>query len=54
MHRNIIIALLVCLVLVWVLFKGLAHAWMALGVLKFGFIILAFVAVGWIWGRLSK
>ena len=46
--RNIILAVVAILVLGLVLLKGLAHAWMALGVLKFAFIILAFVAVGWI------
>lgn len=52
--RNIALALLAILALGWVLFKGLAHAWMALGVLKFGFIILGFVVIGWLWGRFSK
>ncbi len=47
MHKNIIIAVVACLLLMWVLFKGLSHAWMALGVLKFAFIILAFVGIGW-------
>jgi len=41
-------------VLALVLIKGLAKAWMALNVLKFGFIIVMFVIVAWLWGRFSK
>jgi hypothetical protein len=52
--RNIALAVIALIALLWVLAHGLHHAWMGLRVPAFGFIILAFVAIGWLWGRFSK
>ena len=52
--RNIIMALIAIIFIVWVLLKGLAHAWLALGVLKFGFIVLGFLFIGWLWGHFIR
>lgn len=54
MHKNIIIAVAAICLLLWVLAKGLHHAWMAMHVPAFGFIIIAFVGIGWLWGRFTK
>ena len=37
-----------------VLIYGLSHAWMVVGILKFIFIIAAFVGVGYVCGRLHR
>jgi len=52
--RNLILALIAIILIIWILLKGLAHAWMALGVLKFGFIILGVLFVGWLWGHFTR
>lgn len=52
--RNVILSVFAVLILLWVLFKGLATAWVGLKLLPAVAIVLAFVAVGWFWGRLSK
>jgi len=52
MNKALTIVALIILALVLV--KGLTYAWLGMRVLNFIFIILAFVAVGWVWGKLSK
>jgi hypothetical protein len=51
---NKLISILAILVLLAVLIYGLSHAWMALGVLKFAFMILAVGVIGFAAGRISK
>jgi hypothetical protein len=50
--RNIFMAIIVILLIVWVLLAGLA--WVALGFLKFIFIITVIFGIGWLWGRFTK
>jgi len=51
---NKLLAILAVIALVWVLFVGLSHAWMAMGVLKFAFIVLGVLGIGWLWGKFTK
>jgi len=51
---NRVIAIIAIVVLLLVLVKGLAFAWLGMRVLNFVFIILAFVVVGWLWGKFTK
>ena len=52
--NKLIISILAVLAIITVLVYGLSHAWMALGVLKFAFILLGIGIIGFIWGRLSS
>jgi hypothetical protein len=52
--RNLVLAIVAFIILGWVLFKGLATAWVALKLLPFVGILLAFVIVAWLWGRFSR
>ena len=52
--RNIALALLAIIALLWVLFKGIAHAWVALHFTGFLSILVAFVVIAWLWGRFSR
>ena len=51
---NRVIAIIALVLLALVLTKGLAKAWMGIGIPAFMFIILAFVGIGWLWGKMSK
>ena len=52
--KTIIVSLIAIIILGWVLVKGLATAWVGLKLLPAVGIVLAFVVIGWLWGRLSK
>ena len=52
--RNALLAFIAAILIVWVLLHGLAHAWMALGVLKFGFIVVGVLVIGWLWGHFTR
>ena len=52
--RNLILALLAMFVLGWVLVKCLATAWIGMKLLPFAGLLLAFVVVGWLWGKFTK
>jgi len=51
---NRVIAIIAIIILLLVLVKGLAYAFLGMRLLNFVFIVLAFVGVGWLWGKLSK
>lgn len=51
---NRIIAIIAIIILLLVLVKGLAYAFLGTRLLNFVFIVLAVVGVGWLWGKLSK
>lgn len=52
--RNIILSVLAIFILLWVLFKGLSTAWVAMKLLPLAGILLIFVVVAWLWGRFSR
>jgi hypothetical protein len=52
--RNIAIALIAIIALLWVLFKGITHAWVAMHLTGFMFILAGFLVIAWLWGRFSK
>lgn len=52
--RNLILSVLAIIILGWVLFKGLATAWVAMKLLPLVGILAAFVVIAWLWGRFSK
>jgi len=52
--RNITLSLFAVIILGWVLFKGLATAWVALKLLPLIGILVAFVVIAWLWGHYSK
>jgi len=54
MTKTRIISIIAIIILLLVLVKGLAFAWLGMKVLNFAFIILAFVAVGYLWGKFTK
>jgi len=53
-NKNIALSILALIVLGYVLIKGLATAWVAMKLLPLVCILIAFVGVAWLWGRLSK
>ena len=52
--RNALLTFIAAILIVLILFHGLAHAWMALGVLKFVFIVVGVLVVGILWGHFTR
>ena len=52
--RNKILTIVAIITLLLVLISALSSAWLAMGVIKFAFVVFASVTIGYVWGRLSK
>jgi uncharacterized membrane protein len=52
--RNLILAIIAIFFIGWILFKGLATAWVGLKLLPAVGIVFFILVVGWLWGRFTK
>jgi uncharacterized membrane protein len=52
--RNFALTILAVIALGWVLFKGLATAWVGMKLLPFVGILFFFILIAFFWGRFSR